>query len=387
LGVAAIAEVRLPTGNKFSLMSDWGVVFHPRIALERQIFFIRLLANAGWRLRTTYGQYLNLFVGQEFVAGGGGALDLPDIGRWTKNQLLFEVNFSTPAEAPFTFSSSTALKSPFELMAGIRSRYNDRWSGQLSVGRGLGYPHGYGREALRVAFVIRYEVEPELDTDGDGIPDRIDQCPTLPEDKDGYQDDDGCPEPDPDSDGDGVPDHADGCKDVPGPADYDGCPDRDGDQIPDNVDKCPDVFGAAELDGCPAPKEEEVVLESERIRIKGNILFETGQAIIQKESFPLLDDVAKVLRDNPDVGPVLIEGHTDNVGSRPYNLDLSDRRSAAVANYLIGKGIDKQRLKTAGFGFDRPVATNDTPLGRAKNRRTDFRLLHDDDDAAAPAKK
>lgn len=387
LGIAGVLEVRFPTGNKYSLMGEWGVVFHPRLVLERQIAFLRLMANAGWRLRTTYGQYLNLYLGQEFVAGAGLGVNLPDIGRFTGNQFLAEFNLSTPAESPFTISNANALKTPLELMFGLRSRFNERWVGQLSIGRGLGFPHGYGREAFRVTFVVRYEFEPDEDRDGDGIPDKIDQCPDVPEDKDGYQDDDGCPEPDPDSDGDGLPDNVDGCKDTPGPTEYDGCPDRDGDQIPDNVDKCPDEFGAPELDGCPAPKEEEVVLESERIRIKGNILFETGQAIIQKQSYPLLDDVAKVLKDNPDVGPVLIEGHTDNRGSRPYNLDLSDRRAAAVANYLVSKGIAKKRLRTAGFGFDKPVATNDTPLGRAKNRRTEFRLVHEDSDTPGGEKK
>jgi outer membrane protein OmpA-like peptidoglycan-associated protein len=381
IAAAALMEIRFPIGDTYSFMSDKGVVFAPRVALERSIGPIRILANVGYHFRTSPGQYLNLYVGHEFVAGAGAQLNLPDIAaKLTGNRLMFDLNLATPAEAPFTFASSAALKTPIEIMAGLQTHIKEHWGVQLALAKGLGLD-GYGREAFRVVLAARYEFEPEIDTDGDGIPDRIDKCPTIPENFNGYQDEDGCPEPDPDSDGDGIPDKVDGCKDIPGPAEYDGCPDRDGDQIPDNVDKCPDEFGAPELEGCPPPKEEEVVLESERIRIKGNILFETGMAIIQKQSYPLLDDVAKVLKDNPDVGPVLIEGHTDNRGSRPYNMDLSNRRAAAVADYLVTKKIERKRLRTAGFGFDRPVATNDTPLGRAKNRRTEFRLVHEDSDA------
>ena len=85
--------------------------------------------------------------------------------------------------------------------------------------------------------------------------------------------------------------------------------------------------------------------------------------------------VADVLARNPGLGPVLIEGHTDNVGARSLNLSLSDRRAKAVLEYLVGKGIDRKRLRSQGFGFDRPIASNKTPLGRAKNRRVEFRLV------------
>lgn len=376
-GAAAILELRLPLGDGFSFLGDNGVVFAPRLALERTFGPVRLLANAGWRLRTAPGQYLQVYVNQEFVAGLGLGLHLPDIGRLTRNNLLVEASLATPAEAPFTLTQSESLKTPFELLVGLRSMVARHWHAQLVVGRGLGIQTGYGRETFRISAGIRYEWAPEPDRDGDGIPDSIDQCPDTPEDLDGYQDGDGCPEPDPDSDGDGVPDHIDGCKDVPGPGEYDGCPDRDGDQIPDNVDKCPDEPGAPETEGCPVPEDEQVTLESDRIRIKGNILFETAQAVIQHQSFKMLDDVAKVLRDHPEVGPVLIEGHTDNRGSRAFNMDLSKRRAKAVEDYLVKAGIDRKRLRSAGFGFDKPVATNDTPLGRAKNRRTEFRLVED----------
>jgi len=385
IAATAILEVRLPIGDERSFFGDSGVVFAPRAAIERRFGPVRAVINAGWRLRTAAAQYLNLYVGQEFTMGGGVGIELPNIMRFTENTLIGEVNFATPAEAPFTFKYADAYKTPLELLVGARSKFMDHWALQLAFGRGLGTVTGYGREAFRVMGGLRYEYIAQPDLDGDGIPDVVDKCPEVAEDKDGDADQDGCPEPDKDTDGDGVVDRIDACVDVPGPQEYDGCPDRDGDQIPDNVDKCPDDPGPPETEGCPVPQEEEVTLESDRIRIKGNILYETGQAVIQKQSFKILDDVAKVLLQNPEVGPVLIEGHTDNRGSHAYNLDLSNRRAKAVEDYLVNKGVDRKRLRSQGFSFDRPIGSNDTPLGRAKNRRTDFRLI--EADAAAEPKK
>ncbi len=389
IGVTVGAEIRLPIGDEKSFFGDHGLVFAPRLAVERRLGPARIIANGGWRLRTAPGQFLNLYVGQEFVMGGGASIDLPNIWKTYDNVFLGEVNFATPAEAPFTFRYADAYKTPFELLLGVKTSFLKNWSAQLAFGRGLGTVTGYGREAFRVMIGARYEHVSQPDLDGDGIPDAVDKCPDTAEDKDGDMDGDGCPESDKDTDGDGVVDKIDACVDVPGPQEYDGCPDRDGDQIPDNVDKCPDDPGPPETEGCPVPQEEEVTLESDRIRIKGNILYETGQAVIQKQSYKILDDVAKVLLQNPEVGPVLIEGHTDNRGSHAYNLDLSNRRAKAVEDYLVNKGVDRKRLRSKGFSFDRPIASNDTPLGRAKNRRTDFKLVEADSDAgqAEPPKK
>jgi OmpA-OmpF porin, OOP family len=411
VGLTAILEVRLPVGDQFSFLSDRGVVIAPRLAVERALGPVRLLLNVGYRFRTAPGQYLNLYVGQEFAAGLGGIVALPDLGPATRNQVLAEVNLVTPAEAPFTFRDADALKTPLEAMVGARTLLGEHFQVQLSVGKGLGLD-GYGRETVRVSLGLGYVTPLPPDRDGDGIPDAIDQCPDLPETKNGYEDEDGCPDvaPDPDRDHDGVPDAVDRCPDTPGPealqgcpdrdgdgvADIDdlcpdapgpvalqGCPDRDGDQIPDIADKCPDEPGPPSLDGCPPPEnEEKVVLESERIRINNQILFEFGSDRIDPKSLPLLDDVAKVLTGHPEVGPVLIEGHTDSIGSRAINLDLSKRRARSVEVYLTKKGVQRERLRSEGYGFDRPVAPNDTPLNRAKNRRTEFKLL---DEASGPA--
>lgn len=385
VGLAGILEVRAPTGDQFSFLSDRGFVFAPRLAVERKFGPVRVLANVGWRLRTAPGRYLNVYVGQEFTLGGGAIVALPDWKALKQTEFVGELVASTPAEAPFTTAQAEALKSPFELLIGGRTMVADRWGVFLHLGKGLG-PAGYGREAFRVLLGAKYQVSTEPDQDGDGIPDRLDQCIDVPEDKDGFEDQDGCPEsgPDLDTDGDTVPDTADGCPTEPGLPQLDGCPDRDQDQIPDNVDKCPDDPGPADLQGCPPPEEEEeVVLESERIRINNQIRFEFGSDVIDPRSYKLLDEVAAVLEKNKDVGPVIIEGHTDNVGSRAYNIDLSKRRAKAVENYLVGKGIAAKRLRSDGFGFDRPVAPNDTPLNRAKNRRTEFKLVDEKKDEEA----
>ncbi len=378
VGLAAVLEVRIPIGDQFSFLSDRGFVFAPRLAVERIIGPVRLIGNIGWRLRTAAGRFINLYVAQEFTLSGGAIIDLPTFSRFQNNQLIAELNLATPAEAPFTFTEAEALKTPFELMIGARTQFFGNWGAQLAVGKGLG-PNGYGRETIRFSLAVTYQHVAQPDDDNDGIPNNVDGCPDQAEDKDGIEDTDGCPEArEPDRDGDGVPDKIDQCPDQVGLQELDGCPDKDGDQIPDNVDKCPDVAGPPDRQGCPPPEEEEeVVLESERIRINNQILFEFGSDRIDPRSFKLLDEVAVVLTKNPDVGPVLIEGHTDNVGSRDANMNLSKRRAGAVVKYLVGKGISAKRLRSEGYGFDKPIATNDTPLGRAKNRRTEFKLVEE----------
>jgi len=404
VGLAVVGEVRLPTGDGYSFLGERRVLVAPRLAVERSFGPVRVLGNVGWRFRP-HAQYLNLYVDDEFTLGAGAVVDLPDLGRLSGVQALAEMHLATPASAPFNFSQADSLKTPWEALVGARTRLHGPWGLELNIGRGIGLHGGYGREAFRVMLALRYE-ETSVDSDGDGVPDSRDKCPTEKEDVDGFQDDDGCIDPDndgdgvvdgedgcpdkpgpkelkgcpadQDTDGDGIPDHLDACPQKPGPKEYDGCPDTDGDEVPDNEDECPDLFGPPENNGCPYEAPPFVLVESDRIRIKGNILFETGKANIRKQSFKLLDEVASVLAKNPGLGPVLIEGHTDNVGTRALNTDLSNRRAKAVLEYLVNKGIARKRLRSQGFGFDRPITTNKTPLGRAKNRRVEFRLIKDE---------
>ena len=220
------------------------------------------------------------------------------------------------------------------------------------------------------------------DTDGDGLADSKDSCVLTPEDKDSYLDDDGCPELD--NDLDTVLDDKDkdetgkSCANDPedpdGYEDADGCPepDNDKDTVVDLEDQCPNEPGVVGGDKPGCPKKPSLVIVTEKeIKITQQIHFEFDKDKIRPESFAILDAVADVLVQNPKI-KIDIQGHTDNKGSPAYNKALSDRRAASVRKYLIGKGIDSARLTSKGYGMERPIVPNTSDQNRALNRRVQF---------------
>jgi OOP family OmpA-OmpF porin len=238
-------------------------------------------------------------------------------------------------------------------------------------------PNAHAALARSPADRCTLRAEPTIvDTDGDGIDDTKDQCVLEPEDVDGYQDQDGCP--DPDNDGDGIPDAVDQCKNDPedfdGWKDDDGCPDpdNDGDGIPDVDDACPNTPGVPGGDKPGCPKKTLVVVTEKEIRITQQIQFEFNKAIIKPGiSYKILDDVAGVLVDNPKIR-LEVQGHTDNVGADAYNMRLSQSRAEAVRAYLVTHGVDAARLAARGYGFHQPLVPNSTDANRALNRRVQF---------------
>ena len=178
------------------------------------------------------------------------------------------------------------------------------------------------------------------DRDGDGILDNVDKCPDDPEDKDGFEDADGCPDPDNDKDG-----------------------------VLDKDDKCPNEPGVPP-DGCPR-KYNLVVVTETKIELKQTVFFDTNRATIKRVSFALLDDVAQAMKDNPKI-KVEVGGHTDSQGDDAFNLKLSQRRAESVRTYLIKKGVTSDRMTPKGYGENVPIADNRTANGRAQNRRVEF---------------
>jgi OOP family OmpA-OmpF porin len=230
------------------------------------------------------------------------------------------------------------------------------------------------------------------DSDGDGVLDDMDNCPGTPA---GVKvDRSGCPL---DSDGDGVYDDSDECPETPTGVrvDLSGCPrDSDGDGVYDDLDECPNTPKGVRVDqkGCPMDSDADGVVDTlDRCprtpkgttvneygcRVCKNVNFDFDKLNIKSEYYPNLDMQVDFLKRNPDI-TVEIQGHTDNIGSREYNQRLSEKRANAVMNYLVEKGIAKERLSAKGYGFSVPVASNETKEGQAKNRRVQFSVCDDE---------
>jgi OmpA-OmpF porin, OOP family len=201
------------------------------------------------------------------------------------------------------------------------------------------------------------------DTDSDGIPDIHDACP----DKAGEKRWGGCP----DTDADGMPDNLDKCPNDAGKIDMGGCPDKDRDGVADKDDKCPDVPGLVEREGCPKPGTIDLTGD---VVVTKVILFGINANGYDPRYQKILDEVAEALNANPGYR-LRIEGHTDNTGRYPGNQRLSETRARSCYNALLKKGIPESRMSVAGFGKEKPVASNDTYEGRNQNRRVELILV------------
>lgn len=229
------------------------------------------------------------------------------------------------------------------------------------------------------------------DRDGDGISDLDDKCPDVAgivammgcpdRDSDGITDaDDKCPDVKglaafkgcPDTDSDGIADADDKCPREAGPASNGGCPikDRDGDGVLDANDACPDKAGPASNKGCPEIKKEDKAKLERAVKL---VQFESGKAVLLKQSYAVLDEVVSVMNTYPEYS-LNISGHTDNVGDDKMNQQLSERRAKACYDYLVSKGIAVGRVASAGYGETKPVGDNKTAAGRVSNRRVEFEL-------------
>jgi outer membrane protein OmpA-like peptidoglycan-associated protein len=396
LGAAAWA----PTGNSIAFTSDGAMSGYVYGAGEIDFGKFFLAGNLGPQFRS-----------ERSIGGPEGALAVDDELRFAfgaylplrndKYRVGLEI-WGTTGLAPAPGDTSTFFgtrNTDIEWLGQGRMWLDQEQRVWAMGGIGTRLFTGYGAPDVRVLVGIGFyttlkDMEPgspppairvvpdvddyDRDTDKDGYPDSVDKCINDPEDGKKPNPTDGCPAA-ADRDNDGIPDSKDECPDVAedkdGVEDKDGCPetDADSDQIPDAQDKCPTEPGPrstiAEKNGCPLIKkgdDELVILEP--------IEFEYGKSVIKPVSFPILDEVAKVMKAQPKMR-IGVYGHTDNRGAMDLNMRLSKERARACMNYLGKKGIAQSRLESEGFGPNKPVADNGTDEGRARNRRVEFKIL------------
>lgn len=410
LSIAASGTITAPLGSRRSFIGEGGVTGSPMLIVELadgdvrgREHHIRFAINAGARIKQT-DSFRGLDLGPEFLfraAAGVHPIQAVELG----------------VEAVGSLAGTRQQQVPLEVVPHLR--LIPTADATLIAGAGFGVLPGPGAPDWRV-FVggtLAPRFDPlSRDRDKDGIPNKYDACIDIPEDRDGFEDADGCPEPD--NDRDGNPDVTDRCPNDPEDydrfEDEDGCPDPDNDRdrIPDVTDRCPmqpeDYDGFGDLDGCPEPDNDldgifdindacpfvpetrngyldedgcpdeaptRVVLERTRINILEKVFFEVNQAVIQQVSYSLLDEVAAVIVDHPSIKRIRVEGHTDSDGSDAYNERLSQRRAEAVVTYLIEHGVEPGRLEFVGFGEARPIDSNKTAEGKQNNRRVEFVIL------------
>ena len=404
----------IPVGNEEAFASDGKLRIRPRLMLAGDVGDMAYAAQTGFNYRAKGDNLGEEAFGSELTFSAAVGLRALDKKLIVGPEVFGSTVVSDGGDGAFKKRTT-----PLELVFGGKYRVTPDWRVGAAVGPGLS--RGVGAPQVRVLASIEWFPAMEKaagpsDRDKDGILDADDACPDTP----GVRTDDpktnGCPPADApsDRDKDGLLDVDDACPDVPGVKNDDpkknGCPppkDSDGDGITDDVDACPTEAGVANVDpskhGCPAPKDTDGdgILDAEdacpdkagpadpdpkkhgcpkaqidkgQIKIIEQVQFATNSAKILPASDPVLNAVLEILRDHPEITKVNVEGHTDNRGGKGYNKDLSKRRAASVAKWLVDKGIEAKRLSSAGFGMERPLDSNDTEDGRQKNRRVEFHI-------------
>jgi outer membrane protein OmpA-like peptidoglycan-associated protein len=405
-------ELTLPTGSSFA---GFGALSGgPQLIIDFQpAWYVRLTANAGARFREDV-LFDDLRLGHTFTWGGALQLSfrIEDQLFSVIGSVAGEIPFSFKHRDndPFEFLGGLSWRGVENL--------NVFAAMGAGLNRGYGAPDLRGVIGVRWGDFRECIDGPEdldgwedndgcadLDNDLDGLEDGADQCPFEAETRNGWEDADGCPDTLPiafadlaamtidatrlDTDEDGIPDSDDACpfesEDRDGFEDADGCPepDNDGDGIADVKDICPltgeVVNGFEDSDGCPdeTPKNALVRVDDldRNIVIADKVNFAPGTARIEKRSHELLEAIAQVLESRRDIALVRIEGHTDSIGAADFNRRLSADRANSVKAWLVARGIDAARLETRGAGPDEPIADNRTAAGRAKNRRVEFRIV------------
>jgi outer membrane protein OmpA-like peptidoglycan-associated protein len=385
VGLALLADVRLPTHTSQFYGGARMPAFAPRLIIDHRFGLsgFRAGVDLGVLLREQT-QFRNVSAASEFQGGLGVGY------RFDGGQSPVEIMLDL--RSAIGLAASDPEETALETLLGASIDVTPEW--KMNVGGGLGILEGFGIPTARVFVGLRWEPSPN-DPDHDGLrsptveedehkvleqpppseqtgepvptqeqADAVDDatreaairggydaCPRLPEDLDGIEDEDGCPEGD-----------------------------EDGDGVLDYLDRCPDeaetINGYKDDDGCEDEGPAQIIVEEGRISILETIRFESESSAIDRSSYSIMDQIALALRKHKEIERIEVGGHTDSTGSHDYNVRLSHARARSVRTYLIEQGIKPGRLSARGYGPDKPIADNETDEGRSKNRRVEFVVLH-----------
>ncbi len=418
------ARIWFPTGNASQYQGDDDVRVGPHLAAAGDIGIFAYAASVGVNYRAHNAPFAGHPLGSELVFSAAAGL------RGLDKKLLIGPELYGSTVVSTSDAVFDGRTTPLSLLGSLHYTAGDV---RIGVGLGPGLSHAAGTAQFRALASLEYSPQiakpapppepvappaPPPDRDGDGVPDNVDACPEVPGVKTDDPKTNGCPG---DKDKDTIVDTEDACIDVPGVRTDDpktnGCPsDRDKDGVYDTIDACPDVAGVKTDDpktnGCPSDRDKDGIADQQdacpdepgpankdpkkngcpaayvkdkQIRITEQVKFRTGKTDIDPVSDPILDAVLKVMTAHPEIEKIRVEGHTDDRGSAAFNKKLSQGRAAAVANWLAKHGVDKKKLANVGWGFEKPLASNDTDEGRAENRRVEFHI-EGKADAATDAK-
>lgn len=417
IDVAALVRVTFPTASPSeNYLGERRVTATPELAVSRTFGGLTLAGNLGFLFRDDLpSPVLDADIDHEAIVRLGIAYDFAEHGA--------PIRLNASAEG------FTELRSPFdqenlsgaEWLGAIEAQLHPVVA--LFAGGGTALAQGYSIPDWRAFGGLRFTSRDEpveepppppppaepTDTDGDGLIGKDDGCPDEPEDFDDFEDADGCPDPDndddgvldgddgeplipedrdgfedddgvpdPDNDGDGIADVDDGAPDDPedpdGFQDTDGVPDLDNDQdgVADMNDQCPLEPGPMENAGCK--NRPLVIVRGCSFDLSQKVYFRTGRSELRPRSFTLLQGVAELLKSQPQIQRVRIEGHTDAQGPERSNQRLSQARADSVRTFLLQQGIGPERLDAVGFGESTPIDTNATAIGRENNRRVEFKI-------------
>jgi outer membrane protein OmpA-like peptidoglycan-associated protein len=379
LSSAVVLGMNTAFEDKGNLISAGGAILYGRSVWQYGFELMVLRLSVGYEHDTSSKTALQSHAGGAQAVTFGGGLE---VGHPEGALVGF---LETSGKRLLPRGNAVLNQQSVEALVGIRVKSDSDVA--MSLGAGRGITEGFGASAMRVMLQLNWQFESLSlplsgasafqDTDNDGVADSFDRCPHEREDRDQFEDGDGCPEAD--NDRDGLPDAVDKCpseaEDKDGFLDDDGCLDADNDQdgVPDAEDACPndDRHNNAKThpNGCPL-----IQIHGSRLTIASSIRFASGSANLADTANSTLKELVTFMHARPHTDRLRVEGYTDLWGNSKQNRRLGEQRARAVKKRLISLGLAQHRIEAFGRATESPIGDGRAPDAAKQSRRVEFYL-------------